>query len=346
MNPPSSRFCSSCGAPVGASLPPPAPAGAAGLGLFAAAAPLVGSPVLGIASQLADQATRRSCDRCGGANSTDMSFCQFCGARLDAGLPVKAGGQHREALPSDTAARPWITPQEFPGAGAGRALKAEPAARLVVIAQDGTPGRDYPLTTEQTDVGREEGAILLPNDPYVSPRHARVTRKNSRFYARDLGSVNGLYVRLRRPSKLEHADLVLIGLEVLRFEVVSDAEKGLGPAAERGAHVFGSPSSPRYARLCQRTVEGVTRDVFYLTRDETVIGREAGDIVFTSDPFMSRRHAAVTRDSRDNSFSLRDLGSSNGTYLAIRGEIELENGDHIRIGQHLFRLDVDPGGQI
>jgi pSer/pThr/pTyr-binding forkhead associated (FHA) protein len=92
--------------------------------------------------------------------------------------------------------------------------------------------------------------------------------------------------------------------------------------------------------LCQRTVEGVTRDIFYLCKDETVIGRESGDVVFTGDPFMSRRHAAFARDPSTGTFSVRDLGSSNGTYLAVRGEHELSNGDHVRLGQHLFRLEV------
>jgi pSer/pThr/pTyr-binding forkhead associated (FHA) protein len=132
----------------------------------------------------------------------------------------------------------------------------------------------------------------------------------------------------------------LIGLEVLRFEIVSDSEKGFGPAVDKGTQVFGSPSSPRFARLCQRTVEGVTRDVFHICSNEVTIGRESGDIVFTADPFMSRRHAAIARNPADGSFALRDLGSSNGTYLAIRGEVELAHGDHVRIGQHLFRLDV------
>jgi pSer/pThr/pTyr-binding forkhead associated (FHA) protein len=152
-----------------------------------------------------------------------------------------------------------------------------------------------------------------------------------------------VYVRLRRAEKLDHGDLVLVGLEVLRFEIVSDAEKALGPALERGAQVFGSPATTRYARLCQRTVEGITRDIHSLYRDETIIGRESGDIVFTSDPFMSRQHAAIARDPYDGTFTLRDLGSSNGTYLAIRGEVALQSGDHLRIGQHLFRLEVDPG---
>ena len=216
-------------------------------------------------------------------------------------------------------------------------------ARLVVITQDGTPGRVFDVADAQVDIGREEGGILLPNDPYVSPRHARLRRQpGGQYTLRDLGSVNGVYVRLRRPERLEHGDLVLVGLEVLRFEVVTDAEKALGPALERGTQVFGSPASTRYARLCQRTIEGVTRDVHSLYRDETVIGRESGDIVFTSDPFMSRQHAAISRDPYEGTFTLRDLGSSNGTYLAIRGEVTLQIGDHLRIGQHLFRLEVDP----
>ncbi len=70
-----------------------------------------------------------------------------------------------------------------------------------------------------------------------------------------------------------------------------------------------------------------------------MVGREAGDIVFTSDPFMSRRHASFGRE-RDGSFTLKDLGSSNGTYLAIRDEVELSDGDHVRVGQHLFRLEL------
>jgi len=217
-----------------------------------------------------------------------------------------------------------------------------PGPRLIVVAQDGSPGRDYPLGGSQTDIGRTEGDIRLPNDPYVSPRHARIIRKDGRFFVRDLGSTNGVFVRLKSPSKLAHGDLVLIGLEVLRFEVVSDAEKGLGPATEGDTQVFGSPMLPRYARLCQRTVEGVTRDVYYVSKDEVVVGREAGDVVFTTDPFMSRRHASITRE-RDGSFTVKDLGSSNGTYLAVRTDVPLSDGDHVRVGQHLFRLEQGRG---
>jgi pSer/pThr/pTyr-binding forkhead associated (FHA) protein len=284
-----------------------------------------------------------------------MAFCQYCGAKLGEGAAAPGAAQ---VMPG-----PAIAAAYGPApAGAGAAQPASPfavgtsfqfgagqrpedRAKLVVIGQDGKPGREYEIEGDQTDVGREEGSILLVNDPYVSPRHARLQFREGRFFIRDLESVNGVYVRLRAPERLQHADLVLVGLEVLRFEVVSDAERGLGPAAERGTQVFGSPAAPRYARLCQRTVEGVTRDVYYPTREETVIGREVGDVVFTTDPFMSRRHAAIVRDPATNTFTLKDLGSSNGTYLGIRGERELVAGDHVRVGQHLFRLDFGTGSR-
>lgn len=262
--------------------------------------------------------------------------------------PPQRSNPHPQTQPVPQMSEPAIPPPVLPSVETSRYAPADlgrAAARLVVIAQDGSPGREYPLTTDQTDIGRDEGNILLPNDPYVSPRHARIVRRGQRFLIQDLDSVNGIYVRLKNPSKLEHGDLVLMGLEVLRFEVVSAADKGYGPATDRATQVFGSPASPRFAKLCQRTVEGVTRDTFYITRDETVVGRESGDIVFTGDPFMSRRHAAISRNTADNSFSVRDLGSSNGTYIRIRGEHEIFEGDHVRIGQHLFRLEVASGGQ-
>jgi hypothetical protein len=150
---------------------------------------------------------------------------------------------------------------------------------------------------------------------------------------------------------LEDQDLILVGQQVLRFEVVKEAESGLGPAVEHGTLLFGSPASPRYARLGQRTVEGVTRDVYYVRKMETVLGRESGDVVFTEDPFLSRRHAAirvVSGDAHDRPedarFALVDLGSSNGTFLRIRNEVELLPSDHFRVGQQLFRVDLEGAG--
>ncbi len=230
---------------------------------------------------------------------------------------------------------------------------AEPTyGRLVVITKDGGEGPSYPIH-DQLDVGRSEGQVIISEDRYLSPRHVRIMRRPGKTGApelilKDLGSVNGVFLRLgnamggdgRVEAELQDQDLFLVGQQVLRFEVVKDAEEGLGPATQHGTLLFGTPATPRYARLCQRTVEGVTRDVYYIRKVETVLGRESGDVVFTDDPFLSRRHALIRVDREKKSYQLADLGSSNGTFVQIRGEVAIKSGDQFRIGQQLFRIEL------
>jgi pSer/pThr/pTyr-binding forkhead associated (FHA) protein len=223
-------------------------------------------------------------------------------------------------------------------------VAATQQARLVTLLKDGSEGRSIPLTEEDADIGSGEGEVTFPDDPYMSPRHARVSLRTGSYVLRDLDSVNGVYVRLRDEVELRDRDLILLGQQVVRFEVLADGELSLGPAWQRGTMVFGTPEVTRFGRLVQYTTEGVGRDVHYLFRDETVIGRENGDIVFTDDPFLSRRHAAVRVDQAARRFSLHDLGSSNGTALRIRGEHVLRDGDQFRIGRHLFRFEAGPAG--
>lgn len=268
--------------------------------------------------------TSKRCQRCGGYSSPTALFCQFCGTTFDsAPPPAEAGPAPRDRV--DSAAPP-------------------PKAELVVIAQDGSPGRRYPVNGPEITIGSQESSgIALRRDPYVCPEHARIVYRNGGFSVEDLSPVNGVFVRIGGAVPLKSGDLLLLGLAVLFFEVMEETERHLSAAIQGGVRIFGTPPSPRYARLALRSVEDAPRDVYYLSRAETVLGREVGDIVFTDDPFMSRRHAAIRRDPASNQFSLRDLGSSNGTFMAIRGRHAISHGDHIRVGQHLFRLDVRRG---
>jgi pSer/pThr/pTyr-binding forkhead associated (FHA) protein len=136
--------------------------------------------------------------------------------------------------------------------------------------------------------------------------------------------------------------VVLVGQQVLRMEVLTDGELSLGPVMHYGVMLFGTPEQPRTARLVQLTSEGVPRDVYHLYREETVVGRESGDIVFTDDVFLSRRHATFRLDRGQRRVIVRDLGSSNGTLVQFRGEREIADGDIFRVGHHLFRFDAGP----
>lgn len=307
---------------------------------------IVGAPVVGIATRNAAPKLIR-CARCHGHSAEGTRFCKYCGAPLeepssasradadvDAALDVALGSVGRNERTALTLAPAANVTVAQPSDGTAK------TARLVVIAEDGTEGKVFPLEGTQVDIGRTEGDIVLADDYYVSPRHARLVFQGDKWFIRDLSSTNGVYRRIWEPHVLKDGDLLLLGLEVLQFETVSDAERGLGHASQHGTLLFGSPSLTRRARLCQRTVEGIIRDVHHLFRDETVIGREVGDIVFTADPFLSRRHASVRRAPMSGTFTLTDLDSSNGTFVAIRGDVPLNNGDYLRVGQHLFRVDL------
>jgi pSer/pThr/pTyr-binding forkhead associated (FHA) protein len=52
---------------------------------------------------------------------------------------------------------------------------------------------------------------------------------------------------------------------------------------------------------------------------------------------MSGRHARVIR--RGATFVLVDEESRNGTFIKIKGEIELKPGDMVLIGRQLFRFE-------
>lgn len=330
-NPPHMRFCNNCGYQLRGDHAQPAAAPASG-----------GKGTI--------------CWRCYGVGDPGADFCKFCGARYADAPSVSTPGISPAPAPVFRAAAPPEPAIEAPpparsapaSAAPGPSLdaSADPEARavLVSILKDGSDGRRYPIHGEQTDIGRTEGQVILGEDPYLSPRHARLSFRNGQPVLRDLDSLNGIYIRLRDPVDLADGDMLLLGQQVLRFEVLTEPELPLGPAMQHGVMVFGTPEVQRFARLVQYTTEGVGRDVHYLYRDETVIGREQGDLVFTDDPFMSRRHAAITVDRASQRFVLKDLGSSNGTAVRFRGERVLRAGDQFRVGRHLFRFEVGSGG--
>gem|GEM_PF-1021669 len=85
-------------------------------------------------------------------------------------------------------------------------------------------------------------------------------------------------------------------------------------------------------------MEGGQPGEVYELGDDTVIGRNTGDINFPHDGFMSGRHARIVRQG--SVFTLTDEGSRNGTFIKLKGEAELQPGDMILVGKQLFRFEV------
>ncbi|MBI4853136.1 MAG: zinc ribbon domain-containing protein [Acidobacteria bacterium] len=99
-------------------------------------------------------------------------------------------------------------------------------------------------------------------------------------------------------------------------------------------------SSPRGFTPKLRLIQegGGDGEIYKLDTEETIIGRNNGDIRFPHDGYMSGRHARIIR--RGEHFVLVDENSRNGTFKRIDGEVELKAGDIILIGKQLFRFEL------
>ena len=263
------------------------------------------------------------CNGCGNRNPLDTNFCFACGRRLGHTTPMSADAS--AALAVAVAARPSLTAAARAG-----------GARLVAVRRDGSDGESYALVGEQIDIGRTEGDLRF-DDKHLAERHARIFFRAGQFVITPLEARNGVYIRITGPVELQDGSYILVGKQVLRFEAVPDAEKTLRPAVEHGMILFGTPIKSPWGRLRQITAAGTSRDVYHLTRSDLILGREQGDIVFSDDEFMSRRHALL--QFRGSRALVSDQGSSNGTYVRLTGQHVLEPGQMLRLGDELLRFE-------
>lgn len=76
-----------------------------------------------------------------------------------------------------------------------------------------------------------------------------------------------------------------------------------------------------------------------IDEDEFTVGRDEKNFIVCDMDNVSRRHAQVVH--RNGKFFVRDLGSTNGTYLndeEIREEQPLRSGDLVKIGSAIFKF--------
>jgi pSer/pThr/pTyr-binding forkhead associated (FHA) protein len=266
------------------------------------------------------------CARCGTDNDAAFAFCHGCGQalappeRLCAGCGATLDPSFRFCghcgRPAGVEAPP---PRAVPPA----------ALRLVSVRHDGQPGAVAPVGEGPVLCGRARGELLFPDDATVSPEHARFTQGEDAAIVEDLGSLNGTFLRLRRPRALATGDELRVGRQLLRLEPV--------PRRGAGARPWGSTDPGHRARLVQLLDGGGVGEVFPLRLGENSIGREVGDIAFPGDRYVSARHARL--DVSEAGISVCDVGSSNGTFVRIFRPTAVVAGDQLLVGMQLIRVE-------
>ncbi len=268
------------------------------------------------------------CNICKSQVSSGLKFCGECGARMDPSAPLPNAQSQAAAVAKQTMFLHAADVQQI----------MQPKARLIAIDPQGKEGMSFNLKAAETVCGRVNGIILL-EDPCVSPTHCVFKFANGRLSVADQNSLNGVFVRLRAEVELQPGDVFRMGRQLMRFETadsmpgdvvtraVDDDTRGWGVALEPA--IFG--------RLVQLLEDGRHGDVRLLRGAEIKLGREIGEITFPGDGFVSAQHAAI--NLRAGKVMLRDVGSSNGTYLRVRGERGLIQDDFILVGNQMLRVD-------
>eukprot|EP00826_Nyctotherus_ovalis_P013156 TRINITY_DN13517_c0_g1_i3.p1 TRINITY_DN13517_c0_g1~~TRINITY_DN13517_c0_g1_i3.p1 ORF type:complete len:222 (-),score=73.66 TRINITY_DN13517_c0_g1_i3:424-1065(-) len=90
-----------------------------------------------------------------------------------------------------------------------------------------------------------------------------------------------------------------------------------------------------------RVVEGpLVGSEYALCKQENLVGRHSGlNDVSIPESFISRRHCSVYYES-GNAY-LKDLGSTTGTFVMARKEVELRPGLLLQLGTSEFRVEVE-----
>ena len=207
-----------------------------------------------------------------------------------------------------------------------------PKVAIRVVRADGGPEALIPMRGDVLIAGRQ-GDLSLPDDPFVADQQVRFFFSGARLAVEDIGAGNGVFTRLRQEREVTPGGEIRLGRQRMLLETVPP----LSPAPD-GATAWGSPDMGYRFRLVQLLEGGIRGGAFPLKDGDNLLGRENGDITFPTDGFVSGRHA-VLHVAQDH-LLIRDVGSSNGTFLKLNAPSFVDNGDQFLIGRQLVRVEL------
>jgi pSer/pThr/pTyr-binding forkhead associated (FHA) protein len=115
-----------------------------------------------------------------------------------------------------------------------------------------------------------------------------------------------------------------------RVETAKPRRSERAPKKARGRN-----APPHLRAVAPEPLKGRT----YALGDEITVGRAAGCQVTLDDSYASQLHARVY--SREGTWYVEDLGSTNGTYLnrrKVTGPMVMQRGDKLQIGNTILEM--------
>lgn len=184
----------------------------------------------------------------------------------------------------------------------------------------------------------------LANQILISSSVYDAVHDNPDFFCQPLG-------RVQLAGKAQEEQIFLVvwhpdQLKMLRRKelkgICCSRCKHLNEPGSRFCGACGNPLQPAtepgaVAPLTVRSRDAKARErEWKMTQRAVVIGRHSGDISLPDDSLLSFSH--VRLECRRGQWFVRDLGSTNGTFVRIRGQVSLELGSWFLVGIYRFQL--------
>lgn len=218
------------------------------------------------------------------------------------------------------------------------APKPERVGFIALIDDNGSESLQFPLMKGENRIGSGDSCQLrFPDDGFLAGVHCAVDAEVGHASLRPIDQANGVFVRITVPVELHHGDVLRIGQEVLRFERLDRLVQEKNADGQPEA-VGSLPAKGVWGRLCQLGLARQVANAYLLSSPDVFLGRERGDILFPRDGFVSGSHAVLS--DRNGRGFLKDLVSSNGTFVKAKGETVLRNGDLFLLGRNLLRIHL------
>ncbi len=193
------------------------------------------------------------------------------------------------------------------------------------------------IVDEEFGVGREIKNQLVIKDDQVQPFHAKIKQKNHRVF---IEPVDGAIVLINGSNITEQTEVMLgdlIGIDQIELTLIDPTRqpKSTVPTGSKSKPSLKAVSDVKWQiKAMTGPLAGKLMNVDGMKR----IGRDPASEIVVSGGHVSRRHAELLL--RDEQLWIRDLGSSNGTYVNGKKTHEqpLFLGDEVKVDAVVFRV--------
>lgn len=190
-------------------------------------------------------------------------------------------------------------------------------------------------------IGRSPNSPQLSGLDSLAVRHLKLSYEGRELVVEDLGSLNGVYVRVLKGTELAPGTKFRLGAFVVEFNAAPEPAGEVALKGEDGEEFWSAAPAP-LAFLDFIGPDGQVRMRFPITKanDRTILGRENRrdkpvDVVL-GDSSISAWHAMIRHEN--GRFFVEDLGSTNGTFVKVGPKHTLRPNDEMLVGQLLLKV--------